>query len=446
MAFVSNDTIVAIATPPGVGGVGVVRLSGVGTKRIAQQMVGRLQPRRAQLKNFRNEQGESIDTGIAILFPGPQSFTGEDVLELQAHGGPVLLQLLVDAAIALGARLAEPGEFSFRAFFNDRIDLVQAEAIADLIASESKQAATAAYRSLSGELSQRIHTLADQLTKIRLVLEAYLDFPDEELAIDTDTMVMMPLTELELELAELATETEQAVLRQEGLTIALVGRPNVGKSSLFNRLARDADAIVTSIPGTTRDVLKERLQINGTPIWLLDTAGVMDSRNELDDAGQARTLRAIEKADRALFIIDASVGFLPEDYAIKDRLEGRLPFDIIANKCDLGQQTPGWHGSWLYVSATSNAGIDTVMKRLAILLGSQTGLDTRFAARRRHAQALAQCHQYVVRARCCADIPAELELIAENLRVAGQYLGSITGKVTTEDLLDEIFSQFCIGK
>lgn len=449
MNFVLGDTIAAVATPPGAGGIGIVRMSGPRVATIMQAMVGQLRPRYAHWRNFRDSQGAVIDSGIAIFFPGPTSFTGEDVLELQGHGGPVVLDMLLGAGLAQGARLAEPGEFSFRGFYNDRIDLVQAEAIADLIASESQHAAKAALRSLEGEFSRYLQQLAEQLHEIRIIVEASLDFPEDELDGIEDYAVADKLEQLGQSLAALITQAHDAVLQREGLTIAIVGRPNVGKSSLFNQLCKDADAIVTEIPGTTRDILKETLDVNGTPIRLLDTAGMREGGDRLEREGHNRTQLALQQADRALFVFDASEGWTSDDDAVYgqvDQYDEGFDIDIIANKSDLSGHAYGWQDNKLYLSARDGYGIEVLLEHLQNLFQTRGQAEHRFAARRRHIDALKRCHLAVNAAQRTLAEQGTADWLADELQTAELALGEITGQTSNEALLGEIFSRFCIGK
>lgn len=446
-----TDTIAAIATPAGHGGVGIVRLSGPDVPAIAQLLLGRLpEQRRAGLHTFRDTDGSLIDEGIAIYFRAPASFTGEHVLELHGHGGPVVMDLLLGRVLALGARAARPGEFSERAWLNDKLDLAQAEAIADLIDSGTAQAARAALRSLQGEFSSRIHTLLEQLIELRIYVEAAMDFPDEEIDFLADERVSDRLARLRDEFARVLSAAHQGQLLRDGMSLVIAGQPNAGKSSLLNALAGHEAAIVTDIPGTTRDVLREHIQIDGLPLHIIDTAGLHDSSDPIEQAGMQRTWRAIENADRVLLVIDDRLGFTAADAAILEQLPAGLPHTRISNKIDLSGRTPGLTASDALVevalSAHTGAGLDDLRTHLKHCVGFTEQAEGGFSARRRHLDALERARQHVEEGSRQLNEQHAAELLAEELRQAQQALGEITGEFTTEDLLDRIFSSFCIGK
>lgn len=444
------DTIAAIATPPGKGGIGIVRVSGPAAAQIGEAITGRLpKPRRASLREFRDEEGRPMDTGLALFFPGPDSFTGEDVLELHGHGGAVVLDMLLNRVLGLGARAARPGEFSERAFLNDRLDLAQAEAIADLIDSGSEQAARAAMRSLSGEFSRRVDTLVEDLTVLRAYVEAAIDFPDEEVDFLSEGDVAGRLDLIRDRFEALAAAAQQGSLMREGLTVVIAGRPNAGKSSLLNALAGHDAAIVTDIPGTTRDLLKERISIDGLPLHLTDTAGLRESGDVVEQEGVRRAWEQMEKADRVLLVVDATVGLTDEDRRILESMPRAIPVTVIYNKIDLTSQRPaedeldGIASVW--VSAQYNMGLDLLRAHLKRAVGFQQAGADGFTARRRHLDAMRRAREHLEEA--VEHVQAKAgELLAEELRLAQVCLSEITGEFTSDDLLGKIFSSFCIGK
>lgn len=445
------DTIAAIATPPGRGGVGVVRLSGPRTRIIAEGLLGGLPPPRyARFTCFRDADGQPIDEGLALFFPAPHSFTGEDVLELQGHGGPVVMDLLLRRVLGLGARLARPGEFSQRAFENDKLDLAQAEAIADLIDSGSTQAARAAARSLQGEFSRRVHALVDDLISLRSYIEAAIDFPEEEVDFLAEGDVTGHLATLRAQLDGLLGSARQGALLKEGMRLVLAGRPNAGKSSLLNALAGYESAIVTHLPGTTRDVLREQIDIDGMPLHVIDTAGLRDSTDAVEQEGVRRAWREIEQADHVLVLADAREGFGAPEQAIIDRIPGHLAVTRILNKIDLTGAEPGRcrsaEGTELRLSATQGAGLDVLREHLKHAMGFQDPGEGSFTARRRHLDALHRAAAILERGAAVLASSGAGELLAEDLRAAQDALGEITGAFTSEDLLGRIFSSFCIGK
>ncbi|MBU0592704.1 MAG: tRNA uridine-5-carboxymethylaminomethyl(34) synthesis GTPase MnmE [Gammaproteobacteria bacterium] len=442
------DTIAAVATAPGRGGIGVVRISGYGLEDVANAIVGKpLRPRFASLSNFYDQDGSVIDQGIALYFPAPHSFTGEDVLELQGHGGNAVMQRLLKRCLALGARLAEPGEFTKRAFINDKLDLAQAESVADLIDAASEEAAKSAVRSLQGEFSHAVREIVGRLIDLRLLVEASIDFPDEDIDFLQAADAAGKLSHIQSQLQSLLAKARQGSLLREGVHVVLVGQPNVGKSSLLNQLAGDEVAIVTAIAGTTRDTVREEIEIQGVPFHIIDTAGLRDTSCEVEQIGIARTWAAVSKASLALLLLDSREGVSPQDEAILGRLPPKLPVLRIYNKIDLVPRESGMEQEGgvtrIYVSAKNGAGMDLLQQSLLRLAGwEQTG-EGAFMARERHLRALKQAHLNLESA---ADNWHQLEFFAEELKLAQNALSSITGEFGADDLLGEIFSRFCIGK
>ncbi|TCS70728.1 tRNA modification GTPase trmE [Sulfuritortus calidifontis] len=439
------DAIAAVATPPGRGGIGVVRISGPDLSQIIQGIVGRaLAPRQAVFARFRDAAGAALDEGIALYFPAPHSFTGEHVLELQGHGGPQVLQLVLDRCLALGARLAEPGEFSRRAFLNGKIDLAQAEAIADLIDAQSQEAARSAVRSLAGEFSHRVRELVDGLIHLRMLVESTLDFPEEEIDFLQQADAWGRLAGIRAKLQAVMQEARQGALLREGLNVVLIGQPNVGKSSLLNQLAGYEAAIVTEIAGTTRDTVREAIQIEGVPLHVIDTAGLRETSDAVEQIGIARTWAAVEKADVALLLVDAGHGMGPQEEAILARLPA-IPRITVHNKIDQtgGAPRQSEGGRELWLSAKTGAGVDLLRKQLLAAAGWQAAGEGAFMARGRHLEALRRAGRHLELAVAAGQ---RLELFAEELRLAQEALNEITGEFTADDLLGRIFSQFCIGK
>ena len=441
-----GDTIAAIATPPGRGGVGIVRLSGPRAVAIAEAIAGSVPPpREIAYATFREADGSPIDQGLVLRFAAPRSYTGEDVVELHGHGGPVVMRGLLHCSIELGARPAEPGEFTRRAFLNGRIDLAQAESVADLIEASSDEAARSAARSLAGEFSERIHALAGAITHLRMHVEACIDFPEEEIdpADRASQAAQLDATRKQLE-ALLAAATQGAVLR-EGLTVVLIGRPNVGKSSLLNRLAGEEVAIVTPIAGTTRDYVKATIQLDGVPIHLVDTAGLRDSQDEVERLGIERSWKAVEAAGAVMFIEDNEAE-AARDAALLSRMPPALPVARVVNKIDLSGAAAGRQlsaqGVLLHVSAKRGDGVDALREWLLEVAGWKPQEEGVFMARQRHLDAL---HRAKVALGRAAAQPA-FELQAEELRIAHAALGEIVGNVSADQLLGEIFSRFCVGK
>ena len=440
MTAPAGDTIAARATPPGHGGVGVIRISGPDADTIAAAIVGALPaPRTAALRSFRAHDGRALDQGLVLRFPAPASYTGEDVVELHGHGGPGVLDAVLERVLALGARPAGPGEFTQRAFVNGRIDLAQAEAVADLIDSADSAGARAAMRSLSGEFSARVHALAEELTALRAWIEAALDFPDDDVDFLADTALARRLDTLADDVAAVHAAADSGRRLVEGLTLVIAGAPNAGKSSLLNRLAGTDAAIVTEIAGTTRDLLRETIRIDGLPVTVIDTAGLRQSADPIEAEGVRRARAAADSADRVLLVIDAA-----EPAPEPADLPADLPVDRVYNKIDLLCGAAPDDG--IAVSARSGAGLDTLRAHLRARLAGPEGVDTAFSARRRHLHALAHAGRAIAHARNELATTGAGELAAEQLRHAQQELGTITGTVTTEDLLGEIFGRFCIGK
>jgi tRNA modification GTPase len=442
----SKETIAAQATPSGRGGVGIVRISGGAVRDCAEVMLGHCpRPRYAEYLPFYNLEREIIDEGIALYFPGPNSFTGEDVLELQAHGGPVVLDRLLATVQQLGVRLARPGEFSERAFLNGKLDLAQAEAIADLIDAGSEQAARCALRSLQGEFSRRIHALVEQLTELRIYVESAIDFPEEEIDFLADGQVQSRLDAIQVALGDVERAAQQGSLLKEGMTVVLAGQPNAGKSSLLNALAGQESAIVTEIAGTTRDLLREQIHLDGMPLHIIDTAGLRESSDAVEREGIRRAWKAISEADRVLLLVDDASGVTAADKAIMERLPHGLNTTVIRNKIDLCGGTPGVENNEIRLSAKSGEGIELLRDHLKKSMGYAGEGEGAFMARRRHLDALARAAENLQRGQQLLASGSG-ELLAEELRLAQQSLGEITGEVTSDELLGKIFTSFCIGK
>ena len=461
------DTIAAIATPAGRGGIGIVRISGPACRQVAAALLGDVPPARvATLRSFADAGGVPIDVGLALYFPVPHSLTGEDVLELHGHGGPVVLDVLLQRVLALGARQAGPGEFTQRAYLNDKLDLAQAEAVADLIDSGSAQAARAALRSLQGEFSAQVHELVDAMLELRMWVEAAIDFPEEEVDFLADRALGERMQGIRARFSELAARAQQGALLRDGLTLVIAGRPNAGKSSLLNRLAGYDAAIVTSTPGTTRDVLRERIEIDGLPLHILDTAGLRDSPDEVEAEGIRRAQREIAQADRVLYIVDASddsaMAGLDADLAA---LPTRAPCTVVLNKIDrvgaaarceavAAASGPGSNagtavgasGARLYLSATTGQGLRLLREHLKECVGFHPSEGGALSARTRHLDALRRARVHVEEAHRLLVERHAGELVAQELTDAQRDLGEITGEVGSEDLLGRIFGSFCIGK
>ena len=463
----NNDTIAAQATPPGRGGVGIIRLSGPRAEVIAKTLCKRtlpLKPRYAHFCAFFNDQGDVIDEGLVLFFPGPNSFTGEDVVELQGHGGPVVMNALLNQVVELGCRVARPGEFSERAFLNDKMDLAQAEAIADLIDSSSEQAARSALRSLQGAFSDRVNVLVEQLIELRIYVEAAIDFPEEEIDFLADGKVLADLNAIMDQLQQVFTEANRGVLMKEGMKVVLAGKPNAGKSSLLNALSGRESAIVTEIAGTTRDVLREHIHIDGMPLHITDTAGLRHSPDVVEQEGIRRAWQEIEKADRVIMLLDGSDLELPLAGAANDtdafhprtlwpefyeQLPLGTPLTIVINKIDLvmhlpemlNQETPV-----IWLSAKHGDGLDLLREHLKQVMGYGGEAEGSFTARQRHIEALKLAQRALEQGKRQLTEAGAGELLAEDLRLAQDHLGEITGRVTPDDLLGRIFSSFCIGK
>ncbi len=442
------DTIAAIATAPGRGGIGVVRVSGKQLAEFARALTGKsLTPRIATLTSFFSADNNKLDHGIALFFAAPHSFTGEDVIELQGHGGNAVLQLILQRCVELGARIAQPGEFTRRAFLNNKLDLLQAESVADLIEASTAEAARSAMRSLSGEFSQQIHKLVDGLTHLRALVEATLDFPEEEIDFIQTTDATNRLKILRAQLDALLANAQQGQILREGLQVVLIGQPNVGKSSLMNKLAGEEVSIVTPIAGTTRDTIKNIIIINGIQIHIVDTAGLRDSADEVEKIGIARTYAAIEKAGVVLVIRDATQAEHADEKVIRKKLPASLPVVYVHNKIDLAHRAaqiePRADGAHIYLSAKSGEGVELLRQHLLQLAGWHNTGEGIYLARRRHTTALEQAAAHLATAQTQLHQP---ELFAEELRLAQTRLSDITGEFSADDLLGEIFSRFCIGK
>ncbi len=451
------DTVAALATPPGRGGVGILRVSGSRASIVARTLLGKLpRPRQAEYLPFCDRNGITLDQGIALFFPGPHSFTGEDVLELQGHGGPIILDLLLQYILSLpGVRIAFPGEFSERAFLNEKIDLAQAEAIADLIDASSVQAARSALNSLQGAFSIKINELVKALINLRIYVEAAIDFPDEEIDFLSGGKIQTILNDVIVKLNQVRTEANQGRLIREGMKVVIAGKPNAGKSSLLNSLAGREAAIVTSIPGTTRDILHEHIHLDGIPLHIIDTAGLRDDAvDEVERIGIERAWHEIEQADYILLIVDGTSTPLHDPYMLWPDFITRLPPDIsvtvVRNKADLTGEVVGTNKINDYfvftISAKSGAGVDLLrihLKQSMKFTGSNEG---KFTARRRHLDALENANTHLLQGKEKLLSSYAGELLAEELRLAQQALSEITGKFSSDDLLDRIFSSFCIGK
>jgi len=445
-----KDTIAAIATPSGYGGVGIIRVSGDKASVIAESMLGKCpQPRRAVYGPFLDTNNKTIDRGIALYFRAPHSFTGEDVLELHGHGGPVVLDMLMQRTLELGARSARAGEFSERAFLNNKIDLTQAEAIADLISAQSHEAARAAMHSLEGDFSAAIHDLVEQLTQLRMYIESALDFPEEEIDFLADKSIADELKKIGQQLAKVKQSTRQGRLLRDGVTVVIAGKPNAGKSSLLNQLVGHEAAIVTDIPGTTRDVLREHIQLDGLPLHIIDTAGLRDSDDKIEQEGMRRALQAIEQADQILYILDDNDP-VDEETIKAEWLPDNIDITFIHNKIDLNRKKPAITHSpgeaVIYLSAKTGEGIDLLRKHLKTSMGYEEQIESKFIARRRHLEAIESSEKHVEAAQQHLKNTRAGELVAEELKYAQQALTAITGEFSSDDLLGRIFSDFCIGK
>ncbi|MEE3290988.1 MAG: tRNA uridine-5-carboxymethylaminomethyl(34) synthesis GTPase MnmE [Pseudomonadota bacterium] len=462
----TSDTICAIATATGRGGIGIVRISGPKTRQISAEILGfEPTPRQAHSTNFLNASGATIDSGIAIFFAAPNSFTGEDILELQGHGGAQILHEIMEQVLSFGVREANPGEFSERAFLNGKIDLVQAEAIADLIDAGSKQAARSAMRTLQGEFSKRVDLMQEQLTTTRVNVEAAIDFSDEDIDVISDTGVVAAIEDTLIELDKVFEQAQQGLILKEGMNVVIAGKPNAGKSSLLNALAGENSAIVTDIPGTTRDVLKIEIVLDGMPIHIFDTAGLRSSEDLVEQEGIKRAQKAIEQADQILLVIDAAqqehdanglLSFLEELHSeLKLNSDGITNLTFILNKIDLVGELEAYRSSislknkgypQISLSAKSGDGLALLREHLKQIIGYLPSESGDFVARERHLKALNSAKGFINSALSNLSKHSHIEIIAEDLRLAQKALGSITGEFTSDDLLGEIFSSFCVGK
>lgn len=450
------ETIAAQATAPGRGGVGIIRVSGPLASTAAQAILGK-QPktRQAEYLSFNSKEGETLDQGIALFFKGPNSFTGEDVLELQGHGGPVILDMLLKEILALDdIRMAKPGEFSEQAFLNDKLDLTQAEAIADLINSSSEQAAKSALQSLQGSFSKLVHQLVEDVIHLRMYVEAAIDFPEEEIDFLADEKVMNDLQAIIDSVDDVQKQAKQGSILREGMRVVIAGRPNAGKSSLLNALSGKETAIVTDIEGTTRDVLTEQIHIDGMPLHIIDTAGLRESPDKVEQIGIERAWQEIKQADRVLLMVDSSndqaidlKSFWPEFF---EALPENIGVTIIKNKADISGATIGVEESdntpTITLSAKTNQGVDLLTEHLKSIIGYQGSTEGGFMARRRHLVALDNAFQHLINGRDQLEAYVAGEILAEELRLCQQELNEITGEFTSDDLLGKIFSSFCIGK
>lgn len=444
----SVDTIAAIATATGQAGIGIIRISGPAVPNMFLPLLGSsLKPRVATHKDFLAEDGAAIDTGLALYFPSPASFTGEDVLELQGHGGMLVLQHLLKRCLALGTRLAQPGEFTRRAVLNDKLDLAQAESIIDLINAQSEAAIKNAMRSLKGDFSEKINQLVQDITTLRAMIEATFDFAEEDIDLLSHTQIQHDIKVLQTQLRSIKASAQQGAMLRNGAHIVLIGAPNVGKSSLLNVLANDDIAIVNEIPGTTRDALREMILVEGIPLHIIDTAGLRYTEDELEKAGIVRTWSAIHQADVALILIDRRYGLTEETQALLKDLPQNLLRIKVYNKIDLTDEKPlifqEEKDPAILLSAKHRWGIDLLRKQLLLCIGWHGSHEGLFLARERHLEAIFEATQYVDEAAAPGN---PLELAAESLRLAQNALNLITKAVSSEDLLDQIFSTFCIGK
>jgi len=449
-----SDTITATATPPGKGGVAILRISGPDLSKFLSHMLSKvIEPRQATYANFLDEQKNTLDQGIAIFFPAPRSFTGEDVLELHGHGGPVVMDLLLKRSMELGARLARAGEFSERAFLNDKIDLAQAEAISDLINASSEQAARCAVRSLQGEFSKQIVSLVEALIYLRTYVEAAIDFPEEEIDFLANPKIAEDLNGLLSTLSEIKAKAYQGALVSEGMTVVIAGRPNAGKSSLLNALSGRDSAIVTPVAGTTRDVLREHIHFDGMPVHVIDTAGLHETNDLVEKEGIRRAWEEIEQADRVLFVIDSSCDYsleLQENWPeFFNRYPDRKNVTYILNKADISSLNPGISEHsypTVTLSAKHHQGINALSEHLKQCMGYMGTSEGSFVARRRHIEALTSAEDFLLSGKEQLLAAAAGELLAEDLRLAQQSLSLITGKYNSDDLLGQIFGSFCVGK
>lgn len=453
---INNDTIVAQATAQGKASVGIIRASGPAVTIIAEKILGKIPNNRsADYLPFMDEHGTVIDQGIALLFRNPHSFTGEDVIEFQGHGGQMVMDILLKAVLTIdNVRLAKPGEFSERAFLNDKMDLAQAEAVSDLIEASSEQAARSAVRSLQGQFSKAINQLVEQVTYLRMYVEAAIDFPEEEIDFLTDGKVTGDLNNIITQLAEIEKQATQGSLLRDGMRVVIAGRPNAGKSSLLNALAGREAAIVTDIAGTTRDVLKEHIHIDGMPLHIIDTAGLRESDDKVEQIGIERAWDEINQADKVLLVVDSTTtdSRVAEDIwpEFCQKLPKNIGVTVIRNKADLSQEpiaiTDDRQGACISLSASETEGVELLAKHLKACMGYEAGNEGQIIARRRHLDALANASQHIHNGEYQLTHYQAGELLAEELRIAQNYLSEITGEFTSDDLLGKIFGSFCIGK
>lgn len=448
----TKDTIVAIATPQGNGGIGIVRISGTDALEIANSITDKqLKPRHATFTNISHDD-ETIDNGIAIYFKAPFSYTGEDIVEIQAHGNAFVLNLIIKAAIVKGARMAKAGEFTERAFLNNKLDLAQAEAVVDIINASSETAAKSAAKSLQGDFSKEINSLLEKLIYLRMYVEASIDFPEEEINFLEDKKIHTSLENIYTTILDVKTSAKQGAILAEGITLILVGKPNAGKSSLLNALAGKDTAIVTEIAGTTRDIVKEHIQINGVPMHMIDTAGLRNSQDVIESEGIKRAIKKIQEADQVLFVTDDHV---KSNVALSDLKEiipefyNQIPQDInityVHNKIDLLKNTPENTDNHIYISAETGFGIDKLKKHILDKVGYTSQNESIYTARERHVEAIDNAYNHILLAKEQLSL-GNGELLAEELLIVQDYLNSITGEFSSDDLLGEIFSSFCIGK
>lgn len=456
LGFYMSDTIVAQATAPGRGGVGIIRVSGKKAQQVAEVVLGQsIKPRYAHYLPFLDENNNEMDQGIALYFPNPNSFTGEDVLELQGHGGPVVMDMLIKRILKIeGIRPARPGEFSERAFLNDKIDLTQAEAIADLIDASSEEAAKSALNSLQGQFSSRIHQLVESLIALRIYVEAAIDFPEEEIDFLSDGKVSGDLNAIIENLASVRREANQGAIIREGMKVVIAGRPNAGKSSLLNALSGKESAIVTDIAGTTRDVLREHIHIDGMPLHIIDTAGLREASDEVEKIGIERAWEEIEQADRVLFMVDGTTTDATDPREIwpdfVDRLPENIGMTVIRNKADQTGESLGIchvnQPTLIRLSAKTGEGVESLREHLKQCMGFSGGSEGSFMARRRHLESLDQAALHLEEGKLQLEGYMAGEILAEELRICQQHLNEITGEFSSDDLLGRIFSSFCIGK
>lgn len=442
------DSIAAVSTAPGFGGVGIIRVSGDKAKIVAQKLLGFIpQPRYATYTDFFELNGNIVDKGIALYFPSPHSYTGEDILELQGHGGPVILDILLKNILQLDIRHANPGEFSERAFLNDKLDLAQAEAVVDLIYASTEQAAKSAIKSLQGIFSDAIKLILVDLIYLRTYVEASLDFSDQEIDLIHDQVIQQKLIHLISSTQDITNKAKQGRLLTEGMTIVIAGKPNVGKSSLLNQLSQKNSAIVTNIAGTTRDVIRDVIQIDGMPIHIIDTAGLRESFDHVEKEGIKRAWQEIERCDHLLLVIDRDVN--SEDDELLNKLPENIPLTIVRNKIDLSNCSPKLiheFNNIIYLSAKTGLGIDLLRQHLMQSIGYTTTAEGTYSARTRHINALKKVNEYLMNGLQQLQSYSSIELMAEDLLQAQKYLSQITGEFSSDDLLGEIFSSFCIGK